>query len=134
MPRLIETEASDQIELDELVDMLETGAFDPEDEECFASWGPALRKLGNNRGFLAEIIVDELKQRCAGQARHNQYGPQVIMLHARSRNFLIRANFWPGKDDSVVRSSGIDPFFYGVPHDHNFSFLTVGYLGPGYWS
>jgi hypothetical protein len=21
-----------------------------------------------------------------------------------------------------------------VPHDHNFSFLTVGYLGPGYWS
>ena len=20
------------------------------------------------------------------------------------------------------------------PHDHNFSFLTVGYLGPGYWS
>ena len=21
-----------------------------------------------------------------------------------------------------------------MPHDHNFSFLTVGYLGPGYWS
>jgi hypothetical protein len=34
----------------------------------------------------------------------------------------------------VVRHSGTDPFFYGVPHDHNFSFLTVGYLGPGYWS
>lgn len=34
----------------------------------------------------------------------------------------------------MVRNSGTDPFFYGVPHDHNFSFLTVGYLGPGYWS
>ena len=33
-----------------------------------------------------------------------------------------------------MRHSGPDPFFYGVPHDHNFSFLTVGYLGPGYWS
>ena len=56
------------------------------------------------------------------------------MLHGRSSKFIIRANFWPALKDSVVRHSGTDPFFYGVPHDHNFSFLTVGYLGPGYWS
>ena len=31
-------------------------------------------------------------------------------------------------------ASGPAPFFYDLPHDHNFSFLTVGYLGPGYWS
>jgi hypothetical protein len=34
----------------------------------------------------------------------------------------------------VFKTSGTSPFFYHVPHDHNFSFLTVGYLGPGYWS
>ena len=25
-----------------------------------------------------------------------------------------------------------DQFSYNIAHDHNFSFLTVGYLGPGY--
>ncbi|HEX6374810.1 MAG TPA: transposase, partial [Allosphingosinicella sp.] len=45
-----------------------------------------------------------------------------------------RANFWPASNDSVMVNSGPDPFFYGVPHDHNFSFLTFGYFGPGYWS
>lgn len=33
-----------------------------------------------------------------------------------------------------MANSGPQSFFYGLPHDHNFSFLTVGYLGPGYWS
>jgi hypothetical protein len=133
MPRLIETNAAESIELEELIDTLETGHFDPDDEECFASFGPALRKLGNNREFLVKLVMEELKQRCEGQVRYNQYSPQVIMLHLGS-NYLLRANFWPGEHDSIVRKSGTDPFFYGVPHDHNFSFLTVGYLGPGYWS
>jgi hypothetical protein len=134
MPRLIDTAPEAPIELGDLVEMLETQAFDPDDEDCFASWGPALARLGENRLFLADILLAELKQRCAEQSLRNQYGPQVIMLHARASKYLIRANIWPGRDDSVVASSGADPFFYGLPHDHNFSFLTVGYLGSGYWS
>lgn len=134
MPRVIETAASDEIELGDLVEMLETGPFDPTDEDCFASWGPALKRLGNNRRFLGNIVVEELKRRCRDQLRENQYSAQVIMLHSRSKKFALRANFWPAASDSVVRNSGTDPFFYNVPHDHNFSFLTVGYLGPGYWS
>lgn len=134
MPRLIDTEAAGSIELAELVDMLETGPFDPEDEDCFASWGPALRKLANNRRFLADLVIAELKDRVRGQLRDNCYTPQVIMLHGRSRAFAIRANLWPAATDSIVYNSGASPFFYNVPHDHNFSFLTVGYLGPGYWS
>jgi hypothetical protein len=134
MPRVIHTDASEQIELGALVEMLETGPFDPRDEDCFASWGPALKKLGNNRRFLSDIVVEELKQRCHNQVRDNQYSPQVIMLYSRSRSFALRANFWPAAKDSIVHNSGTNPFFYGVPHDHNFSFLTVGYVGPGYWS
>ena len=90
-----------------------------------------LKKLANDRDFLADMMIAELKQRCDGQVRDNQYSAQVVMLHGRSNKFIIRANFWPALKDSVVRHSGTDPFFYGVPHDHNFSFLTVGYLGPG---
>lgn len=134
MPRVIDTATDEQIELAELVELLETGGFDAEDEDVFASFGPALKKLANNRHFLADLVMAELKQRCEGQVRDNQYSAQVIMLHSASRKFIIRANFWPALKDSVIRHSGTDPFFYGVPHDHNFSFLTVGYFGPGYWS
>ena len=134
MPRVIPTAELGVIELGDLIEKLETGPFDPEDEECFVSWGPALSRLANNRRFLAGLVVEELKQRCAGQARFSQYGPQVVLLYGGSQRFLIRANLWPGKNDSAVRNSGADPFFYDLAHDHNFSFLTVGYLGPGYWS
>jgi hypothetical protein len=33
-----------------------------------------------------------------------------------------------------MRASGAAAFVYGLPHDHNFDFLTLGYFGPGYWS
>ncbi len=134
MPRLIDAAVDDQIELDELVDALESGDFDGQDEDNFASWGVMLKKLANNRSFLADLMIADLKQRCDSQLRGNQYSAQVIMLHSASKKFIVRANFWPAMTDSVIRHSGTDPFFYNVPHDHNFSFLTVGYFGPGYWS
>jgi hypothetical protein len=133
MPRLIDSDTAETIEVADLVETLETGRFDPDDEDSVAAFGPALNKLGNNRRFLADLVVEELKQGCAGQIERNHYSAQVILLHATPR-YAIRANFWPAADDSVVVNSGTEPFFYGLPHDHNFTFLTVGYLGPGYWS
>ena len=134
MPRVIPTDTEEQIELGELIEALETGHFDARDEDNFASWAPMLKKLANNRTFLTDAVVEELKNRCNGQVAHNDYSSQVIMLHNQSMRFMIRANFWPALTDSVIQHSGTAPFFYGVAHDHNFSFLTVGYLGPGYWS
>jgi hypothetical protein len=121
------------IELAELVEELEM-RFDPRDEEGLAQWAPALQRLANNRSFLGDLAIEELKQHCSDQTARNQYSAQVILLHGGSRKFVVRANFWPSETDSVYTSSGPQPFFYGLPHDHNFSFLTVGYLGPGYWS
>jgi len=134
MPRVIDAPTEESIELAELVEMLETGDFDSRDEDNFASWGPQLKKLANNRTFLADLIIEELKGRCEGQVRDNQFSAQVIMLRHTAQKYYIRANFWPALKDSVIRHGGTDPFFYNIPHDHNFSFLTVGYLGPGYWS
>ena len=133
MPRLIATDTDETIELGELLERLESERFDPRDEDCFASWGEALKKLSNNRSFLGDIVVEELKSHCENHVRGNSYSAQVILLN-KSDNFIIRANFWPALHDSVVVNSGTSPFFYGLTHDHNFSFLTAGYFGPGYWS
>jgi hypothetical protein len=135
MPRIISCpEKEAPIALGALVAALNEERFDPADEESFAAAGPLLRRLAGNRDFLAEIAVAELKDRCARQALENRYSSQVIMLHRASEKYFIRANFWPAERDSLFKASGNAPFFYHVPHDHNFSFLTVGYLGPGYWS
>lgn len=134
MPRVIDPGVGDAIELDDLTDALDTSDFDVRDEDSFASLGPLLAQLGRNRHFLADMAIDELKGRCERQSAANAYGAQVFLLRPPNGRYLLRANFWPARDDAVTRASGTAPFFYDVPHDHNFSFLTVGYLGPGYWS
>lgn len=134
MPRVISCPEEDTIELGDLIQALNDEVFDPDDEDSFAAAGPLLKRLANNRDFLADVAVAELKDRCTRQSLENRYSSQVIMLHRASEKYFIRANFWPSERDSVFKTSGNSPFFYHVPHDHNFSFLTVGYLGPGYWS
>lgn len=122
------------IGLDELVDALEASDLDVRDEASFAALAPWLAQLGRNPDFLADLVVAELEDRCSGQARTNAYGAQVFLLRPATGRYVLRANFWPARDDAVVRASGTAPFFYDHAHDHNFSFLTVGYQGPGYWS
>ena len=134
MPRIISCAETEALELGDLVQALNDDRFDPADEESFAAAGPLLKRLANNRKFLADIAIAELKDRCGRQERENRYSSQVIMLHRASEKYFIRANFWPSPKDSIFKASGASPFFYHVPHDHNFSFLTVGYVGPGYWS
>jgi len=136
MPRLIDPGSGDAIGVDELIGALDQSDFDVRDEDSFAALGPLLARLGRNRDFLTDRAIDILKARrddsAAGGA--NVYGGQVLLLSVPNGRYVLRANFWPAANDAVVRSSGMAPFFYGVPHDHNFPFLTVGYLGPGYAS
>jgi hypothetical protein len=134
MPRVIPCDDDTPITLGDLIEALNGEAFDPADEDSFAAAGPLLKRLAANRDFLAELAIAELKDRCSRQSLENRYSSQVIMLHRASEKYFIRANFWPSERDTVLSASGSSPFFYHVPHDHNFSFLTVGYLGSGYWS
>ena len=134
MPRAIDPGVGDAISLEELAGALDASDFDPRDEDSLAALGPLLARLARNRTFLADLVIAELQDRCLGQSRGNAYGAQVFMLRPPNGRYVLRANFWPARDDAVVRASGTAPFFYDLPHDHNFSFLTVGYQGPGYWS
>lgn len=136
MPLVIDIENKAASGLDELVETLHDGHFDPTDHDAFVEVAPALKALGNNRTFLAEMICKELSNYRSLQ-EGNSYSPQVFMLYApqrRGQAFFIRACLWASENEQIMRVSGTDPFFYFKPHDHNFNFLTVGYHGPGYWS
>jgi hypothetical protein len=134
MPRVIEIEDPQIASLNECVDALNLSGFDPLDDESLHHAAHWLRRLGNDDQFLGDILVEQLAQRHRDDVLDNAYGPQVVMLAPPGGEYFIRANIWPSLDEHMVRASGGGSFVLGVPHDHNFSFLTLGYFGPGYWS
>ena len=134
MSRIIPSDETAAHGLDDCLAMLDTTAFDPEDEDSIANGAIALKRLANNRDFLGDLLIEQLKVGHKDGGIESAYGPQSIVLsRMRGRSFL-RANIWPSAQESCFRASGSDAFVYGVPHDHNFSFLTAGYFGPGYGS
>lgn len=135
MPRLIDCQDSGTATLEEALDALDAGGFASRDEESLAAASLALRRLSNNGEFLGDMLVDRLSAtRPSGAETANGYGPQSLVLSQARNGYFLRANIWPSPRDSVFASSGAETFVYGLPHDHNFSFLTVGYFGPGYRS
>lgn len=134
MPRVIDMVDDRTASLGECVDALAASGFDPGDEENLLHAAGWLRRLGNDRDFLGDVLIDELARRHRDDVLDNSYGPQVVMLAPPRGQFFIRANIWPSEQDYMVRASGGSSFVLGLPHDHNFNFLTLGYFGPGYWS
>lgn len=135
MPSLIALEDEAVSDLEECADALSARGFDPSEQESLQHAARCLRRLGNNRQFLGDLVAAELAEGPRLEEAGNPYGPQVIMLSRPEKaDFLLRANIWPGQADHALRASGAGVFAYGLAHDHNFSFLTLGYFGPGYWS
>ncbi|GHF84293.1 transposase [Thalassotalea marina] len=119
------------IELEEFIEYAEEHV-DMKDQDTLAAAAPMMKALSNNRTFLATKINSEL-EKIANFQEDNLYGAQVLMLGRRKR-FFMRACFWPSESDKSYQQSGPEAFFYYLPHDHNFNFLSVGYFGPGYES
>jgi hypothetical protein len=135
MPRIIDVADKGVSSLAECADALLSRGFDPHDEGSLAHAARQLRRLGNDRDFLGDLLVAELRASHRTEPAEQSYGPQVIMLSRPGEgDFFLRANIWPSPSEHMMRSSGAAAFVYGLPHDHNFSFLTLGYFGPGYWS
>ena len=93
-----------------------------------------MRRLANDRNFLGDLLIEQLKQNHREGGHESGYGPQAIVLSPNMGSFFLRANIWPSEDEACFKASGAKTFVYGIPHDHNFSFLTAGYFGPGYLS
>ena len=134
MPRVFDIRDDRSCELAECVEALQQSGFRPGEEDSLLHAAGWLRRLGNNPTFLGDLLLAQLKDRQSEGEERSAYGPQVVMLSRPQGDFFIRANIWPSEDERVVRASGGASFVYGLPHDHNFDFLTVGYFGPGYWS
>lgn len=135
MPRVIDVADAGVSSLAECTEALLVSGFDPSDEESLHHAACQLRRLGNDRSFLADLILTELAAFHRAEPPEQSYGPQVIMLSRPGQgDFFLRANIWPSAGEHMMRASGAAAFVYGLPHDHNFDFLTLGYFGPGYWS
>jgi len=137
MPLVIDNPSTQSCSLPEAIEALAELGFDPRDESNCAEAAGWLRRLTNNRSFLGNMLIDQLAGRLSGdgvQSFDSGYGPQAIVLSPLRGTMFLRANIWPAERDLCFQTSGAKNFVYGVPHDHNFSFLTSGYSGPGYRS
>ncbi len=133
MVDVIEIADTDKVDLAEFVALFNDMPLEHNSEESLAATAPLLKKLANDKVFLSKFLLDELNSDSSGQ-ESSQYTAQVFMIKRLQKNYHIRANIWPATHDPMMRSAKDELFAYAVPHDHSFSFLTVGYWGPGYSS
>ena len=116
--------------LSEFMDFVQS-EVDINDFESIKEAGWALRALSNDRNFLLEAYNDELAAIVEGSSK-NVLTPQTIIL-ARGEGYYLRSNIWlPASEAVQFRDRESKLTAYGLPHDHNFHFLTVGYYGDGY--
>ena len=117
-----------QISLQNYISYLQSGIINFDDEEAIVNSAFMLKRLCNNRHFLAELINNGLQQVDRYQSS-SAYNALIYLLHAE-KDFSVRAAIWPAESYMQSASS----FLYGILHDHNFHILTCGYHGPGYKS
>lgn len=134
MPRLIEASDTQSCSLEEAIEGIAQSQFDSGCDDSLQEAALWLRRLNNNRSFLGDLLIERLKTQFRDTGIDSGYGPQAIVLSPLRDGVFLRANIWPSERDHCFKSSGAKTFVYDVPHDHNFSFLTSGYLGPGYRS
>ena len=134
MPRTIASVDERRCSLPETLACLDAAGFDPRDEASVDHAAACLRRLGNDSEFLGDLLVAQIADADGHDGIESGYGPQAIVLSGSRNGYFLRANIWPAEGDHAFRTSGARSFVYGLPHDHNFDFLTVGYFGPGYLS
>lgn len=118
------------ISLEEYVDYVARNVECDDPDSVLAS-APMLRALANNPTFMAKLLNDQISRWTEFQ-EINGYSAQTLLL-ATGPGFAVRANVWEPPTTKVADREWQNEFYYYlIPHDHNFSFLTVGYLGPGY--
>lgn len=87
--------------------------------------------LNANRRLMVDFVNDYLA-RWNRRDASNQYTGQTFPLYTGAR-FFICANVWLPSGYAMLPSAAeANQFCYDTAHDHNFSFLTAGYAGPGY--
>lgn len=122
--------------LAECAEALATWGFDPADEVSLSHAANWLQRLGNDRQFLGDVLVDLLAGLAPVPADAEGLagiGPQAVMLVPPGHgDFSIRTRIWPSPQEAIYRASGATACGYGAAHDFASDVLSLGYFGPGY--
>ena len=118
---------SNQISATEYLDYV-AAKVDLRDPDAVIASGPMLKALANDRTLVVSLLNDYVKETFSAPGLTSA---QAILV-GRRKDFYVRANLRPSIKEVGAGRMYQDQFSYNIAHDHNFSFLTVGYLGPGY--
>jgi hypothetical protein len=120
-----------EIGLEELIEGV-AEVVRPDDFETMEACGPLLAGYAKKPGILSGLVNDTVKNLLSDRVVAPIRTPQSFLL-AVHELFYIRCNVWMPLPANI-KSKAYQERLYSleVPHDHNFSFLTVGYTGPGY--
>lgn len=131
MTMVIEKQTEAVISFSDFIAFLDANVAKMDDLTRFDGLAEKMQELANNRTFFTEFLQQSFADLDSFQTS-NPYGPQVFMMH-RNEHYFVRVNYWPKNRGYSHPSDEVDRYFvYGRPHDHNFTFATVGYMGPGY--
>lgn len=115
------------IGLDEYVDHIQS-QVDLQDLDSLASSAMMLRALANDRA----LVVRELNNLLLNPKPSLRWSTVHSIVLAQGNGFYVRANIWPANNDLADSAAYHSQLAYNLAHDHNFTFLTVTHLGPGY--
>lgn len=125
----LSTDTARSMELTDCVGVIEKN-LKSDDLESLVESAILLKQLANNSSFLIDHVNRSLGATIDPSA--HAVGDTSICL-AKSDAFCVRANVWA--PPHLVAADGrwqANIASYVTPHDHPFSFATVGYMGPGY--
>ena len=133
MALTLSVHTSDSLALPDYLEYM-SGSVDPHNLDAVLESASALKALANNPMLIVDELNDEFRR--AGNLDHyqagNGYSAQTLVL-GKGPGFIVRANVWlPPAATALERDSQRSLSAYQLPHDHDFSFLTVGYWGSGY--
>lgn len=110
---------------------------DPADDSSMLAAADKLYQLNNNKKFIVHSVMEQLTALAQGDEFVGQSAQGTVHLQGPGKfgNFTIRTVIWTPltqKINSRAQEIQNAVFSYEVPHDHNFSLLTIGHRGPGY--
>lgn len=114
------------VTIEAYVDHIRT--LDLADLDALADSAPMLRALANDR----TLVVRKLNQQVEDTFRKPGLASAQTIYLGGEEDFYVRAAIWPSSAAVAGARLYQDKFAYHLAHDHNFTFLTVNYLGPGY--
>lgn len=116
--------------LDEFMELARR-EVEPRDSTSLIGLMEPLYRLSRDKGLLSKFVNHDLATLHKGGILHF-YSPQSCQL-AVEDSLTVRINLWPLLPEDPRRRGILSKVLsYYDFHDHNFSFITANYFGPGY--